>query len=219
MSNPLIVTGFVPIPNHPRAECTYHRLADPLRRLHWNKTIFQQPLSSCWLAKHLDVTRDEVHPAQADNPKKNTPEYHIVQHQKFQWLASAAETDEDYDPLVWIDYGIFHVSGITRDAVEGFLDRVHEETHVTLPGCWKRTNIPISDDYPCWRFCGGLIICPRNKAVALCQAVMLDICQHISRTKRLSWEVNTLARVEQRDLVSFRQYQADHNETMFTEYR
>lgn len=217
----MIVTGFTPIPNHPRPREEYERLHAGL----FNKIkvpggsmcCYHTDLEGTWLYDYLS----ELSPSDGlvlhsvgDNPKKNTIAYHCVQHQKFEWLANAATKWEDGDPLVWIDYGIAHCEGVTPDVVNEFLTRV-QPGDFAIPGCWDIT--PVNDDFPCWRFCGGLMVVPRDQVFALRDAVV-EAVESLIRTKHnVSWEVNTLARIE--PLLPIRWYAGDHNETMFTHYR
>jgi hypothetical protein len=155
----------------------------------------------------------------ADNPAKNSLAYHIVQAEKSELIADAAELVPGADVIVWIDLGIFHLPGMTAGVIEDFMARAAAEEAIAIPGCWER-NYQYDDRYPMWRFCGGLLVVPREHAAALA-AVMRDECKrHLRETGNLSWEVNTLARVEQRypDLP-IRWYKADHNSSMFTNYQ
>ena len=223
-----VVSGFVPIPDNPRSPEEYFelgsRLFDPLRasgQLKYNPACFMmEHISQCWLFKwlHWKGQNFDVTHSVADNPKKNTPSYHIVQHQKFEWLLDAATLDPRPDVFVWIDFGILHVQGVTVAVILEFLRRVEREQAVAIPGCWDKRVLPIDDQNPCWRFCGGLMVVPRQHIFELDMAVKINAMKHIHETRNLSWEVNTLARVEQAGTVPLWWYKADHNETMFTAY-
>lgn len=212
-----VVTGYVPIPNHPRTAATYGKLGEeafsnlpvPVRSYYW-------PLQRTWLQNALDLCPFEYTHSVSDNPAKNTVAYHCVNHQKFEWLAQEAALDPEPDVFVWIDYGILHVPGVTVAVIRNFLAKI-KDNDLAIPGCTDAPTV-ISDDHPCWRFCGGLIVCPRNKALELVTAVKENTIAHIKATRNVSWEVNTLARVEQEGRLPIRWYKADHNETMFTGY-
>ena len=72
--------------------------------------------------------------------------------------------------------------------------------------------------FPCWRFCGGVMVVPRKKVQPLMEAVMSTVIEQVEKHAMVTWEVNTLAKAEQSGLIKPRWYQADHNETMFTGY-
>jgi hypothetical protein len=87
-----------------------------------------------------------------------------------------------------------------------------------IPGCWEKGSFLISDFFPCWRFCGTLMVVPKDKIMALYRATKQTILKHITQQNNVPWEVNTLAEAEDAGLISPRWYKADHNETMFTNY-
>lgn len=212
-----VVTGYVPIKNHPRPASEYGKLGEaafstlpvPVRAYYW-------PLERTWLQRALDLCPFEYTHSVSDNPAKNSVAYHCVNHQKFEWLAHDAALDPDPDVFVWIDYGILHVPGITVAVIRDFLDKV-KKNDLAIPGCIDAPSV-ISDEHPCWRFCGGLIVAPRKQVHELNEAVRQNAIAHIKVTRNVSWEVNTLARIEKEGRIPIRWYKADHNETMFTGY-
>ena len=74
----------------------------------------------------------------ADNPKKNSLAYHIVQAQKTEWLVCGAMVDPMADVFFWIDYGIFHVPGVTSHIIREFLKRANNEQTIAIPGLLGR---------------------------------------------------------------------------------
>lgn len=224
-----VVTGYVPIPGHPRSAEEYGKLGEkifiPLVQAGVNVKRYMEPLDACWLHKYVNRFKTKPEPSVADNPAKNTLAYHIVQHQKFAWLLKAAIEDPRPDTFVWLDYGIGHVPGVTPVVVGDFLDKLVAKPpeQVTIPGCWPKTGglrsgSGVDFRIPCWRFCGGVLVVPRQKVHKLYKAVKTAALKHIDLTKNVEWEVNTLARVELASQHPIRWYQADHNETMFTGY-
>lgn len=216
---PIVVTGYVEIPGHPRGHEEYDRLGARLRNLRAAPLrVFRSELEDCWLHQHV---RDaSVEHAVADNPKKNTLAYHVVQHQKTAWLLQALKADPWAEVLVWIDYGIFHQPGITADAIDAFLSRAREETAIAIPGCWEKARAVDAIDLttPCWRFCGSTMICHRQHLAALDAAIREDVTTRLHATNHVSWEVNAWARVELGGTLPIRWYRGDHNQTQFTEY-
>jgi hypothetical protein len=215
-----IVTAFVPIPDHPRTPEEYHKLAVPLLALRERYPMMSAvgDIHKCWLYNFLRGDKHFTY-SLGDNPKKNSLSYHIVQAQKTQWLLAATQVDRVADVFVWIDYGILHVPGVTLPIIEAFLHRVEWEQAIAIPGCWNR-DYEYRDDYPCWRFCGGVMIVPRPYVEPLHCAMQTEYARWLDKTGNISWEVNTLARVEeQRPDLPIWWYRADHNYTMFTNYR
>lgn len=213
-----VVTGYIDIPNHPRGSTDYRALGEKLLGSLGDieALVFdsdQQKVQDTWLAQYIRGVPN-VTWSVADNPDKNTLAYHCVQHQKFEWLRTAL-LDNDADPLVWIDFGIMHIPSITAAVIQKFLNYADGYGRVTLPGCWPKKR-EIDPHVPCWRFCGGLMVVPRALVKPFTTFAMGTAARHISETKNVEWEVNTLARLELLDQVPMAWYQADHNETMFT---
>ena len=133
----------------------------------------------------------------SDNPRKNTLDYLCVQAQKAEFLSEAARGFERADIFVWVDFGIFHLPGMTEEIIVDFMRRAKHETMITIPGCWDR-SYEYNDDHPCWRFCGGVMIVPRQFIFEFETAWKMEYMRWINETDRLSWEVNCLARMEMR---------------------
>jgi len=209
-----IVTGFIPISGHPRAIPDYESLGARLLALPVPMRAFlDDELQSCWLARFLKTLPPVTHSIH-DNPAKNTLAYHVATHQKSEWLRRAAVEDSETDVFVWIDYGIFKLPGVTEEVVLDFLGRV-DDRGLSIPGCWPRG--PVDDQNPCWRFCGGVVVCPRSQAAIFDEAVKREAERHIRETNNVSWEVNTWARAELRGFPVL-WYPADHDRTMFANF-
>ena len=216
-----VVTGFVEIPNHPRKTEEYVELGNRLKSAMGVRSIqaFYYDIQDLWLTQFLQKLPPMEPPlkwATYDNPAKNTLEYHCVQHQKVEWLATAANMDQGVDTFVWVDYGIMHLPGMNGDYLTSFLDRI-VKNDFAVPGCWPPCEI---DDYnsPCWRFCGSVLIVPRKDIHNLTKAFKAVTRTFIRAMKMVSFEVNMLALVEQTNIPNLRWYAADHNPTMFTGY-
>ncbi len=219
-----VVTGYVPINNHPRTAAQYGELGEkifgPLAGAGVNIMRFMERVDETWLHKY--VARYKVTPTHSagDNGRKNTLAYHCVQHQKFGWLLKAAIRNPEADTFVWIDYGIGHVPGVNEHVIWDFLEKVKKRPgDFAIPGCWEKDQAIINDFFPCWRFCGGTMVVPRLALHKFFKAVKGTALDHVNKTKNVTWEVNTLAEAEKLGrLTKFRWYKADHNETMFTGY-
>jgi hypothetical protein len=215
-----VVTGFTEIPGHPRALTDYVGLGNRLKSAMGTRPIqaFYYDVRDLWLTQFLEKLEPQKPPltwATADNPAKNTLEYHCVQHQKVEWLAQAANMDQDADTFVWVDFGIMHLPGMNGDYLTSFLDRI-VKNDFAIPGCWPKGEVLA--DTPCWRFCGGVWIVPRGDIVNLTKAFKAVTRMFIRTMKKVSWEVNMLALVEQTNIPNLRWYEADHNPRMFTAY-
>jgi hypothetical protein len=216
-----IVTGYVPIPNHPRTAAEYGTLGEPLGTLPFPIKAFYNRVQNCWLYKEVHKSNKTLTHSEGDNPQKNSLAYHIVQHQKFEWLGAATAIDNEADTFVWLDYGILHQPGVTVAVIEKFLKRVWidpVDDVVTIPGCWPVNYSFFKDDQPNWRFCGSLFVVPRHLVKPLALEMRKVTLKGIENTDNVTWEINDLSRLERKGKVPIRWYQADHNQSMFDNY-
>ena len=114
-----LVTGYVRLDLPNRSHADYGRLGAELLMApaDVDRQVFAGTPESCW---HWRLSDGATLPA--GNPEKDTRAFHAVQHEKTAWVAAAAERTEA-DILVWMDYGILHVPGITPALVTAFLER------------------------------------------------------------------------------------------------
>lgn len=209
------VTGYVPIPDHPRTAEEYGKLGEKFKEMRYLVAPFYAEPRQLLYKQYLWEASLHPMPATGDNVAKNTLTYHCVQHQKIHWLLGAADIC-DADVLVWIDYGIFHLPGVTPKVIDDFLDRIKPE--LAIPGCWPE----IKETYPetiSWRFCGSVMVCERSKLKPFAQAQMKQVRDTIKKHDIMTWEVNTWADMEANGTMpEHRWYKADHNASLFTEY-
>src|SRR6266550_1963326 len=225
MSGVQLVTGYVHIADHPRPHEEYEKLLDKLIEIVpmiENPIYFcQHPIDQCWLFKYLQWSGLEPTHSVADNPKKNTPAYHIVQHQKLAWLCAAAGAKPEKDVFVWVDAGIHSVPGITNEIMATTINAAKDENTIVIPGCWRRDPARlVPDSQVNWRYCGGFFVVPRKYLIDFDTAFRAETIRHLRDTNNLSWEVNTFQRLETHSAIRLPiwWYQADHNASLFTNY-
>lgn len=221
MTKVRLVTGFVPIPDHPRSEGEYHRLAKGFEEIGAEPLVYKTPLKYCWLQDWFDHRSDRGEHtfmvSRGDNPAKNTTAYHVVQHQKTEWLRQATFDDGDAETFIWIDYGIFHQPGVTAAVISDFLKRIRPKDFA-IPGCWPVGYNPNGARDPNWRFCGSVAVVPRIYVGEFNAAVKMITKARVRMLNHLTWEVNDWADVEGLKSLPIRWYAADHNQTQFTNY-
>jgi hypothetical protein len=217
-----VITGYVRLEDHPRPPAEYETLGQRLSSALGlaDLGVYYQKVPDLWLTQFLEKMPPMEPPlswAKGDNPKKNSLEYHCIQHQKFAWLARAANEDQESDTFVWMDYGIMSQPGITAEIIGDFLRKIRKNDFA-MPGCWGPTPEPM-DEFPCWRFCGSLMVVPRADALRMLELIQAVTRLYVRSMKKVTWEVNMLARCEPMlQRVGLRWYQADHNTTQFTNY-
>lgn len=209
-----IVTGYCPIPGHPRTAQEYGALGEKLSGVPVRKKAFYCKPEELWLSKYIVKLPFMPVPSRGDNARKNSILYHAVNHQKSTWLVQAANEDPDTDVFVWVDYGIFNLPGVNNQAIYEFMEKVDDRA-IYAPGCWEKPLV-VEASFPCWRFAGSVIAVPRKLVDAFDYGCRVAARKHISATKNIEWEVNTWARVEATGKPKIHWYKADHNVSLFT---
>jgi hypothetical protein len=210
------VTGYIPLPHHPRETKEYHYLGEKLRELKVPLRPFYQNVTSTWMFNLIEKLSYAPTWAVADNGEKNSLGYHCVQHQKFQWLYEASRMDKEADTFVWLDFGVCHQPNVTVPVINECLGRI-KKGDFAIPGCWSKGEV--NDEFPCWRFCGSFLIVPREHIQKLKNLIQSVALLYIGKHKHVTWEVNTLARVEQTSKLPIRWYLANHDQSQFENYR
>lgn len=225
-----VVTGYVPLPKHPRKPAEYEKLGQQLSAALGDHPlqVYYDRVPDLWMTQFLEKLPPMENPKlcwnKGDNEDKNTLEYHCVQHQKFEWLWRAAQQDSEPDTFVWMDYGLTRLPGMNSENIRNFLSRIQRHDWA-IPGCWAksdpRVNMTLKTDiWPCWRFCGGLMVVPRGDIDRMVRTIQATVRLHVRITHRVEWEVNSMARAEPFWIKdsAFRWFPADHDGTMLTRY-
>ena len=162
----MLVSGYVHIEGHPRPPEEYENLFNKLvevTSLIENPIYFMQhDIDDCWLFQFLRWSKLSPTHSVADNPKKNSLAYHIVNHQKLVWMCQAAHARPHVDVFAWIDAGILSVPGVTIEDIAYAVNAAKGEKTIAIPGCWGAPEAMLCPDSEVnWRFCGGFFTCPR----------------------------------------------------------
>ena len=213
-SRSCLVTGYIrlDLPNRQHAE--YERLGGELVAAAeaggHQVMIGGGAVEECW---HWSLSEGAELPL--GNPGKDTRAFHGVQHQKTSWVLDAAE-QTDADILVWMDYGLLHVPGITAGMVSQFLDRAARESprdRVGMASIWGAPFRRPDWQTPEWWCAGGVFTVPRSMAFAWHDAVV-DRAVSLRSAGRVTWEVNTWAAAWCRWPNVVCPWLCDHNETI-----
>lgn len=142
----------------------------------------------------------------------------IIMHQKQEWMCRAAIEDPEPDVFVWIDYGVLKQQHMSEAVVTRFCERLAQRyvTSIELPGI-KPHPYPV-DNAQCWdRFCGSVVIEPRDQLFRLARAMKATTQNFIRLTRTINIESNTMAEIEYARWpdVLFRWYAAEWGAPMF----
>ncbi len=208
-----LVSGYVPITVTHRSQEAYHRLGQNLIDLPVPSSIYFDDIKDCWM--YWEVQGKGYEARHAEDYGKNTMEYHIVQHQKTTWMLRAMLENPSAEVFVWMDYGIFHMGGFTKEAVLEFLGECQGETAISIPGSWPKGQ----EGGPCWRFNGSILVCHRNYLHRLDREIRDTAIIHAAVTDTVIWEVNIWDMIETAGVLPIRWYGATHNAGMLTAYK
>ena len=209
-----LVTGYIrlDLPNRQHAE--YERLGGELvaaaRDGGHEVQTFGGRVDDCW---HWSLSEGAELPL--GNPLKDSREFHAVQHEKTSWVVDASEKT-DADILVWMDYGLLHVPGITAGMVSQFLDRAARESprdRVGMASIWGAPRAIPGWQSVEWWCAGGVFTVPRSLAFVWHDAVV-DRAVALRSAGKVTWEVNTWAAAWCRWSNVVLPWLCDHNETI-----
>lgn len=147
--------------------------------------------------------------------EKDTKNYMILMNAKPEFLYKVKQTVHA-DHYVWIDAGIakiFQHPPIIFNILKSLLSLNLQKDKLFIPGCWpKGENMEIILHCIHWRFSGGLVIVPNAFIEQFFLTVIHFNMKLQESTRRILWEVNIWALVE--DSLPILWAQGDHNEQM-----
>ncbi len=225
MNKVKMVTGYCPLPILNVSEARYRELGQELV----SAVPFDQDFAEfaadtverCWAYRYIKSMMP--HPAGPVPPDRFPDEWTaccsaIVNINKTRWLTQAL--DDGTDIYVWIDYGILKQQGMLPEHVTEFLRKVETDgkrDEIVFPGLVDKA------DAMSWathhtRFCGSVLIVPRQFVVPFHAEMTRVVHAHVHGTGTLSYDVNYFAAVERNGFLPFRQYRAWWDQTQFTAY-
>ena len=233
-----LVTGYVPLPSHPRRQEDYVRLGSELLSLPVPITAFLDPigtaevrtgaavdvrpasLEDCWL---WQATRGGTPTLPTtDNPAKDTLAYHCVQAQKTAWVAEVAATCDE-EILVWVDFGLLHLRdrGVTTDGILSLVEwcqRMAPCDSPILASIWGEPTL-VDASRISWWCAGGVFVMPRGRAAWWHEQVR-GTGEILLRTYgRVTFEVNLWAAAWTANRSSVRHWRCDHDRTILEPWR
>jgi hypothetical protein len=209
-----LVTGYVRLDLPNRSHEEYVRLGERLLHAAGKYRIevdtHHGVVEECWHWRMSDAAQ-----LPAGNPEKDTRAFHAVMHEKTAWVAdSASRTDAEI--LVWMDYGLLHVPGITEDKVSAFLERAAREAprdRIGMASIWGDPEMPPVPESVAWHCAGGVFTVPRMLAATWHECVVSE-ASHLRSQGWITWEVNTWAAAWARNRHMVRPWMCDHDSTL-----
>ena len=180
------------------------------RNVSLSTVVRDASVDGCW---HWQLSDGATLPC--GNPAKDTRAFHAVQHEKTAWVADAAERT-DADILVWLDYGLLHVPGITEAHVAAFLARAATDAprdRVGMASIWGPPAGAPGWSSVGWWCAGGVFTCPRHLARPWHEAVVERAVGLRSRGF-VTWEVNDWAAAWLLNPGMVRAWRCDHDASL-----
>lgn len=172
--------------------------------------VLHASLPRCWL---WPLSAEAATPA--GNPEKDTRAYHAVQHQKTAWLAEASQWT-DAEILVWLDFGILHVPGITEEIVAAFLERAGDAPtdRIGMASIWGPPAGPVDPSRVAWHCAGGVLVVPRDLVHSWHIRCQKQAASLLMRRGMVTWEVNTWAEAWRESPDMVRAWACDHDASL-----
>ena len=172
------------------------------------------------------------------NPGKDTLEYMMVQCQKSEWMAIAAQlsshmrtdngTAKEY---VWIDFGVFHMFRgkidvfqlelyTMRARINRSILQSGESDRLTFARCWDPAHIYQGDIYKDvnWLFAGSVFGGSAKRIQQFALLVREKCFQVLRERNTLMWEINIWTLIYREAPHAFSLYPSDHSEIIFRGY-
>jgi len=195
-------------------------------------TIIPYHLTDLYLYQYLEKLQNVK--VVTTCPQKDTIEYMMVQCQKTEWVRQAIILDKYHsDQYMWIDFGIYQFIDklplTAEQKYEKFSQYLYQIEYqktncVRIPHIWNlRLTIDHFDDYlrhhVCWYFAGSLFGGGKNALIQFADTMKEVTLTMVNKESWLVWEVNLWYLVYQRHPTCFEPYLANHDETIFANYK
>jgi len=168
------------------------------------------------------------------NPQKDTVEYFIFQCHKTEWVKKAIELNKyDSNQYMWVDFDAYYYADCLNNSPEvnflKFSENLHQIEYqktnlVKIPGMWNM-DCCVHNVYEylkkniCLYFAGTIFGGNKDSLVKFANYTKEKCLQMITRDSWLVWELNIWYLVYCDHPELFLQYKAQHNMTLFENYK
>jgi len=181
------------------------------------KIINYMTLQDTWTYKLCNSVENLEMPNNR-NLDKDIRDYIILMNTKTEFLKYAIDANPwNSTHFAWIDFNIYHI--FQRESyVNQYLTTLSKRTlpakFITFPGCWDKhyTIMEYLINDICWRFCGGFFLGDKESILELDHLYRTFFPEFLETTKKLVWEVNFWAYLENQKGWNPTWYYGDHNE-------
>jgi hypothetical protein len=196
---------------------TVRELCKDLPNIHLMPTI---ELSDTWIYKTTQSVFDISLPEQRTS-YHDTYNFLVLMNAKIEFINRAIQLNPlNTTHFAWIDFSICHVihSQNTLERLHTYSNSLLRDNMMLLPGCWSRdlsnNNMHSIYNKVHWRFCGGFFIGDINSLNNFYNCYLLHYKTFLEENRRLVWEVNFWAWLENKEYWLPDVYAADHNDSI-----
>ena len=153
------------------------------------------------------------------NEKKDSKEYLLLMNSKTDFVNRAINIDPFHSLyFAWIDFSIAYVfknKSITLKLLSYLsFSRNIQDSFLLVPGCYEVMEYVsphfLGNEILC--YCGGFFIGSKDRLKQISESYKLHFVDFVSKTKRLTWEVNMWCWFEYKKLINIDFLLSDHND-------
>lgn len=154
------------------------------------------------------------------NEIKDTKNYMFLMLAKLEFLKKTIDLNPyKSDYFCWFDFSlpyIFKDMNNTLLKIKNISNAEFKEDFIYIPGCWnfKINNIDYLTNNIVWRFCGGFLIGDKRSLIHFYIISHDYFLSFLNQTRKLVWEVNYWAWLENLGLITPKWYLADHDDSI-----
>jgi hypothetical protein len=151
--------------------------------------------------------------------KKDTTEFMMLMHAKIELMIKAIEINPfGTDYFAWMDFSLGYIFKTPEQSIQKLqqLSRaIFQPKLFVIPGCWEK-GVFLNQmwDRILWRFCGGFFIADKESLLYLYEMYMDWYPILLQDSKKMTWETNVWAWLEQEKGWTPDWFLADHNDSM-----
>lgn len=154
------------------------------------------------------------------NEAKDTKNYIYLMLAKLEFLKKTIDLNPyNSNYFCWFDFSLPYIFKDTENTlikIKNLSNATFKDDVLYIPGCWdfKMRDLNYLSNNIVWRFCGGFLIGDKQSIVNFYNASNDNFLNFLNETKRLVWEVNYWAWLENQNLISPVWYFAHHNDSI-----
>lgn len=178
-------------------------------------------ISDTWIAKIVQEQTDSLISLPDNrNLVKDTKEYILLQNAKLEFMADTIkENPWNSTHFAWIDFSISYIFKnikFCQQQLKVLSSAKLSNNFLAIPGCWEKTsdyNNHFNNNIN-WRFCGGFFLGNKDRIKDFCHTYFQNFPRFLEESKKLVWEVNFWAWMENQQLCKVNWFRGNHDDSI-----